>query len=132
RHPRHRHPCRMAATLTHPSRRRLLFRAGLLAAAGALWVWHRQLTLALRPTGVITGLALLGLCVVLGLFNSRKKLPFLPLLRAATWTQFHLYAGWFAIFLFLLHTGLRPPDGQFETLLFAVFSLVAVSGVLGL
>lgn len=123
----------MAATLTRSARRRLWLRAGLLAAACVLaWKWHHDLAIALRPTSVTTGLALLGLCVALGLFNARKKLPFLPLLRAAIWTQVHVYAGWFAVFLFLLHTGFRAPTGAFETLLYAVFALVALSGVFGL
>jgi hypothetical protein len=123
----------MAATLTTSARRRLLLRVVLLAAlCGGLWAWHRDLTLALRPTAITTGLVLLGGCSALGLFNSRKKLPFLPLLRAATWTQFHIYAGWFVIFLFLLHTGFALPTGRFEALLYTVFALVAVSGIIGL
>lgn len=122
----------MAATLTRSSRRRLLLIGLLTACSGGVLIWHRQLTLSLRPTGIITGLVLLGLCVVLALFNARKKLPFLPLLRAATWTQFHIYAGWFAVFLFLLHTGFRVPTGPFEIILYTVFALVAASGVFGL
>ncbi len=122
----------MAATLT-PSFRRILLRAGLLAVAvGGVWSWQHGLAISLHHTAIFTGLALLGTCLGLALFNSRKKLPFLPLLRAATWTQFHIYAGWFSIFLFLLHTGLRWPDGLFESLLASVFTLVALSGVFGL
>jgi hypothetical protein len=122
----------MAATLT-PSARRRLFLTGLLAVAGgAAWVWQRRLAISLHHTAVSTGLALFATCLALALFNARKKLPFLPLLRAATWTQFHIYAGWFSVLLFLLHTGFHWPDGRFEILLYTLFSLVALSGVFGL
>jgi len=122
----------MAATL-RPSARRILVRTGLLAVAGAgAWAWQHHLTLSLHQTAFATGLALFATCLGLALFNSRKKLPFLPLLRAATWTQVHIYAGWFSILLFLFHIGFRWPDGPFEVLLASVFLLVAVSGVFGL
>ncbi len=122
----------MAATLT-ASARRIIVRTGLLAiAGGSAWTWQRHLATSLHHTAVATGLALFATCLALALFNSRKKLPFLPLLRAATWTQFHIYAGWFSVLLFLIHTGFRWPDGRFECLLASVFALVAVSGIFGL
>ncbi len=122
----------MAATLT-TSHRRILLRTGLLALAGVgAWTWQRHLATSLHHTAIATGLALFLTCLALALFNARKKLPFLPLLRAATWTQFHIYFGWFSILLFLLHIGFRWPDGPFEVLLASVFSLVALSGVVGL
>ena len=57
------------------------------------------------------GVLLLFLVLALALFNARKKLPFLPLMKAATWLQIHIYAGWFCLFVFLLHIRFRIPSG---------------------
>ncbi len=122
----------MAATLSFFSRRRLINLALLLAAVGVFLVLQTIYSQGLRSTAWLSGGVLFATCVGLALFNARKKLPFIPLLRAATWTQVHIYAGWFAVAVFLLHTGLRWPNGRFETALFMVFSAVALSGVAGL
>jgi hypothetical protein len=81
---------------------------------------------------LVSGLTLFAVVVLLTLFNARKKLPFLPLLRASTWMQVHIYAGLFSCVLFGLHVGWRMPRGTFETILAVLFFLVSVSGVLGL
>ncbi len=114
------------------ARRRLLNTLVLVAAGAAAWGWVRRADTVLQPTSLFTGLALLAVCLGLALFNARKKLPFIPLLRAATWTQIHVYVGWFSILLFLLHVGFRPPSGVFNITLAVVFGLVAASGVFGL
>lgn len=87
---------------------------------------------ALRPADELTGWALLGLCVFLGAFNLRKKLPMLPLGSASTWLQLHVYAGYLALLVFLLHLELAWPHGALETLLAALFLFVAGTGVVGL
>lgn len=122
----------MAATLTFFTRRRLLNTALLVAAAVAFWCAYDARVQTLRPAPFFTGAVLFFTCVALAFFNARKKLPFIPLLRASVWTQFHVYAGWFAVIVFLLHTGFRLPNGLFETALYAVFAVVALSGVFGL
>ncbi|MEZ5383958.1 MAG: hypothetical protein R3F13_00440 [Prosthecobacter sp.] len=114
------------------ARRRL--RNTLLSVSGmvvayALW---RMLKVALRPTAIYTGFALLALVLALALFNGRKKLPFLPLLKASSWLQFHIYAGWFSVFMFLLHSDFRLPSGMLEIILAVLFAIVALSGVAGL
>ena len=112
--------------------RRWVFSLTTLAAGlalGAAWWLGRN---ALRPVGLYSGWLLLGLVFGLAYFNARKKLPFLPLLDASTWLQFHIYAGWLAVLVFLLHTGARLPGGLLEGLLWSGFVLVAVSGAFGL
>lgn len=109
-------------------RNTLLCLAGMALAYG---VW-RVLNVALRPAEIYTGFVLLGLVVALAFFNGRKKLPFLPLLKASSWLQFHIYAGWLSIFVFLLHTNFRLPSGMLETILAVLFVIVALSGVAGL
>lgn len=95
----------------------------------AVWWLGRN---ALRPVGLYTGWLLLVLLLGLAFFGARKKLPFLPLWSASAWLQFHIYAGWLAVLVFLLHTGARLPGGLLECLLWSGFVLVAVSGAFGL
>lgn len=109
-------------------RNTLLCLVGMVLAYG-LW---RMLKIALRPAAIYTGFALLALVLALALFNGRKKLPFLPLMKASSWLQFHIYAGWLSVFVFLLHSGFRLPTGMLETILSVLFVIVALSGVAGL
>ncbi|HVT73155.1 MAG TPA: hypothetical protein VHD61_08470 [Lacunisphaera sp.] len=100
--------------------------AGLLTAAW--WVARAML----RPVDLYSGATLLVLLAALALFNARKKLPFLPLGGASAWLQAHIYAGWLAVLVFGLHTGLRGPHGPLGLALWFVFGTVAASGVFGL
>jgi len=100
----------------------------VLALAAAWWLAH----LALRPASLYTGWLLLALLVVLALFNVRKKLPFLPLGDANRWLQFHVYAGWLAVGIFLLHAGPQWPRSLFGFVLWGGFIAVAASGIFGL
>jgi hypothetical protein len=70
--------------------------------------------------------------LVLTFFNARKKLPFLPLGKAETWLQIHIYLGFFTVVLFLIHLNFRLPHGWFEVTLAWLFALVSASGVVGL
>lgn len=112
--------------------RRWIFLALTAAVAGALALAAQIGRDALLPVAVHSGWLLLGLVLALTFFNARKKLPFLPLFSASTWLQFHIYIGWLACFVFLLHIGLRWPAGRLEGLLAGAFVLVAASGVFGL
>lgn len=116
---------------TFRARRWLLALATTVLGVGLFLAWQLG-QIALRPVAVYSGWLLLGLVLVLTFFNARKKLPFLPLLSASTWMQAHIYLGWLGCFVFVLHTGIRVPDGRLELLLAAVFGLVAASGALGL
>lgn len=82
--------------------------------------------------GIYSGLVLYGIVLFLALFNSRKKAPFLPLLKVRTWLQLHIYLGLLAVVIFFIHIGWRLPNGALESVLAAVFVIVSVSGVLGL
>jgi hypothetical protein len=103
-------------------------------AVAALFAWllTYALRLHLRRTGLVTGLILFAVVILLTLFNARKKLPFLPLLRASTWMQVHIYAGFLSCVLFVLHAGWRFPRGGLEAGLAILFYLVTASGVAGL
>ena len=113
-------------------RRRSSGIAALLLAVIVTAVLCRALDAALRPTPVYTGLLLLAILLLLTLFNARKKLPFIPVFKASTWLQIHIYVGLFSVAVFLIHTGFEIPRGMFEIALATVFAIVSISGVFGL
>jgi hypothetical protein len=113
-------------------RRRVSFIAGLIVASAIAWALHLVLEVSLRQSAIYSGFLLLALVLGLTLFNSRKKLPFLPLVRASTWLQIHIYAGYFCCFIFLLHIHFSPPRGALETALALVFCVVVLSGFVGI
>lgn len=112
--------------------RRLVNGVLLAAAIGIIAAARLLLDEALRPGAIYTGLFLLLVLFGLTLFNARKKLPFLPLPRVSSWTQWHIYTGFFSVALFLFHTGFRWPNGLLESVLAALFAVVSLSGFLGL
>lgn len=112
--------------------RRVRNGAALLVALSvitALWLAERR---ALRPHAFHSGYLLIGAVLFLAAYNLRKKLPFLPLGSSAAWLQWHLYVGCGAAWVFLLHIGFRWPNGMLETLLAGLFSVVTLSGLVGL
>src|SRR5262245_32415573 len=72
----------------------------------------------------ITGWWLLGFMLLLTLYNGRKKIPFLPLGNSRDWMQFHIYAGWFTLLLFLFHIRFRMPSGWFGLTFTALYGIV--------
>ena len=103
----------------------------IAATVGALWL-HGKFSRALPDYAFLTGWILFAAMLVLTFFNARKKLPFLPLGRAETWLQIHVYLGFFTVVLFLIHLNFRAPHGWFEITLAWLFVLVSASGVVGL
>jgi hypothetical protein len=118
--------------LTNLRRRRALWCLVAAAAAGALALAVAVMRTALFPAALMTGTLLYALVLALALFSARKRVSFLPVARASTWLQIHIYAGWLAVLLFFLHAGIRWPQGFLNQLLAAVFLLVAASGAAGL
>ena len=105
----------------------------LFAIAVALVVIaSKALDAALRPTPIYTGLFLLAILFLLTLFNARKKLPFIPVFKASTWMQIHIYVGLLSVVVFLIHIDFKWPDGVFEIILAIVFAIVSLSGIFGL
>ncbi len=81
---------------------------------------------------VVTGWILAASLAFLVLFNARKKMPMLPLLSAATWLQMHIYVGFFAVAVFVAHTGFRYPGGVFNQILWWFFVALSASGIAGI
>lgn len=86
---------------------------------------------ALGDPSVVTGWVLLVLLSFLALFNLRKRLPMLPLLRARWWTLAHVGGGVLALALYWLHTGSLWPTGAYERFLAGAFYVTCASGLLG-
>ena len=103
-----------------------------LAAALVVAVALLAEAISLADMAFVSGWLLFTLFVVLALFNVRKKLPYPPLLKSATWLQFHIYLGFIAILVFAFHTALRIPSGVFETTLYCLFVGLAGSGIVGI
>jgi len=118
--------------MTRFSQRRRVAVTLLTVSVVAVVALHRFLTLLLGRVVFLSGWILLLFMLILTAYNARKKLPFLPLKSAETWLQFHIYAGIFAVFLFVLHINFRLPTGWFDDILAWLYVLVTLSGFVGL
>lgn len=104
----------------------------LALLTGALFIAHLIYAPVLPRIIHLYGWVLFALIVILSLYNARKKLPFLPLGTSEGWMQFHIYAGLLTVVLFAFHVRLRLPTGWFDSILFALYLLVTLSGIIGL
>ena len=82
-------------------------------------------------TTFLSGWLLFVLILTLVMYNFRKRLPFLPLGTSTDWLQFHVSAGLLAIGLFVLHIGLRVPNGPLDVTLTLLYVAGAGSGLVG-
>jgi hypothetical protein len=98
---------------------------GLIVAVGELY------DMSMRDPDFLNGWILFASIVFMMLFNLRKKLIIVPLMRVSAWLQLHVYVGVVCIFLFLIHTEFSLPSGTFETILWCFFVAINVSGVIG-
>ena len=80
----------------------------------------------------LSGWVLTSLILILTSYGIRKKIRMLPIGNAATWLKVHIYLGNISILIFCLHISWRIPQGWMEVLLATFFSLVALSGLVGL
>jgi hypothetical protein len=104
----------------------------LLLACAATVVAHHRWSDELPNYPYLSGWALMAVMVLLALYNMRKRLAFLSLGSSEAWLQIHIYAGFFAVLLFLIHLRFRVPTGWFEGTLAWLYVLVTVSGIVGL
>lgn len=101
--------------------------AAILIFAGIDYVYG----MSLRNPKFLNGWVLLVGMVFLTLLNFRKKLSVLPIGNADTWVQFHIYVGFFTVYAFLTHVRLSLPAAPLEWVMWILFWVVALSGVLG-
>ena len=80
----------------------------------------------------LSGWLLFGLVLILVTCNYLKRLAFLSSDRPLDWFRIHVSAGLLTIGVFILHIGLRVPNGPLELTLALLYAAVAVSGLVGL
>jgi len=93
-------------------------------------VWVQEGWLA--DVSLLTGGTLLTCVLLLGLFGMRRRLPMLPMGSASTWTQVHIYMGFFTTGVYWMHVPDLIGNGIFEGALSIIFLLVTASGFYGL
>ena len=94
-------------------------------------LYARTTSLQLGNPAIVTGYTLLGLMLLLGFFNIRKRLSMVPVGRGSLWLAFHVVAGVLAMAMFWLHTGTVWPVGTYERILTVLFYLVSLTGIFG-
>jgi len=114
------------------AKRRYLGLTLLLLLSAVCGLVNDALTTQLHHAALFSGSALLAVLLLLTLFNARKKLPFLPILKASTWMQIHIYVGLLSLVLFGLHLHGRIPQGTLEFTLAVLYLAVFLSGLVGL
>ena len=77
-----------------------------------------------------SGWALFSLFTFLLLFGVRKKITVLPLGKAYTWAQLHVYVGLAGLFVYGLHVESWIPSGPFELVLGVLAVATLVTGIL--
>ena len=102
-----------------------------LTGLAILGVYTHLAELALERSEFITRYTLFAVMLALALFNARKKLAMVPLVRSAYWLAIHVVGGVAAVVLFFIHTGSIWPAGGYEQALAVVFYLVSLSGIFG-
>jgi hypothetical protein len=102
-----------------------------LAVVGLLVAYLKYAPLYPRHA-YLSGWMLFAVMLFLTFFNLRKKIPFLRIGSTSFWLQLHLYVGVFSGALFLVHIGGGWPAGIFHQVLAWCYSVVFVTGLLGL
>ncbi|MGI9508599.1 MAG: hypothetical protein ACR2QJ_04535 [Geminicoccaceae bacterium] len=100
--------------------------------AGLVLAIERLYDMSLRDAAFMNGWLLFTGMALLSIFNLRKKLNILPLMRMSTWLQLHIYTGLVCLLLFLLHTSFSLPNGPFEVMLWILYVTVTASGLIGI
>jgi len=100
----------------------------LLVMFAIVWIQEGRLA----DVSLLTGGTLLTCILLLGLFGMRRRLPILPLGSVSTWTQIHIYMGFFTTGVYWMHVPSLIGNGIFEGTLSIVFLLVTASGFYGL
>jgi len=86
---------------------------------------------ALRDPRFLDGWILAAIILVQLSFHFRKQRPTRWAGQVSSWMTIHIYAGYFVIAAFIMHTDFSLPDSLLEWALWSVFVLVALSGAVG-
>ena len=94
---------------------------------GLIAIWDMNL----RDPRYLDGWLLAGFMLVQLSYHVRRGWFGRSIAPAARWMQFHSYTGYLVIALFLLHTQYRLPDSSIEWILWLLFAITSLSGVVG-
>lgn len=94
---------------------------------GLIAIWDMNL----RDPRYFDGWLLAGFMLVQLTYHVRRGWFGRSIAPAARWMQFHIYTGYLVIALFLLHTQYRLPDTAIEWILWLLFVITSLSGVVG-
>ena len=120
------------AWLTRLPSRSTSINLALTGAAFALFYlenWRRDI--ALRDVQFFSGWTLFGCLAVMLLLSWRKKVVILPFGRVRFWLVVHYFVGFLAVAVFIIHTGHQMPGSLLHWLLWSLFVLVSLSGIVG-
>jgi hypothetical protein len=104
----------------------------LVSTAFALFLlenWRRDI--GLHDFQFFNGWTLVACIVVMMLLTWRKKVVILPLGRVRFWLLVHYYVGFLTVAVFIVHTKYEFPGSLLHWLLWSLFVLVSVSGLVG-
>ncbi|MEO5375174.1 MAG: hypothetical protein H7840_13000 [Alphaproteobacteria bacterium] len=105
-----------------------LFLVLALAIEFARWAYHASL----REVALLDGTILFCLVAFLAAASIGKTtLALFPLPRATFWHHAHVMVGWLSCVVFVMHAGTPSFSGWLPSILWLLFALVAVSGILG-
>ncbi len=102
----------------------------LIFSTGIYWSQNMLMLQAKNPA-YYTGWLLFGLLMSLLLFNFRKKINFLAVVRVKTWAGWHYWIGLLFTISLLFHVNTLFVQGVFEIVLFLIMMLTLLSGLLG-
>ena len=105
----------------------------ILALATLVFVYlmTRQASLDLRDPSIVSGYTALATMVLLIIFNTRKKLSMMPVIKARTWLILHVVFGTALVIIFWMHTRTLWPHGLYEQIITGLFYIVSLSGFIG-
>lgn len=118
--------------MSYFAKRRALLVTLCLMTMALLLTYFSSFSAMLVSYSSFTGWLLVGLFLLLAVYNVRKKLTYPPLFKASNWMQLHVYLGYVSVSVFLVHTNFSLPTGIFESLLFWNVTLILASGIVGL
>ncbi len=109
-----------------------LLSIGVLLIFGTSLYWlQNMLMLQAKNPAYYTGWLLCDLLMLLLLFNFRKKINFLAIVRVKTWASWHYWIGLLFTISLFFHVNTLFVQGVFETVFFLVILLTLLSGFLG-
>jgi hypothetical protein len=120
------------ARLNALAKKSVLLNTALACAAFTLFfVESRRYDFALGDSRFFNGWVLVACLAVMMQLTLRKRVVILPFGRVRGWLLLHYYLGLATAGVFLVHTGFEFPKSLLNWMLWSLFVLVAVSGLLG-